>query len=230
MDYLTETVASCLFPYTNLALDQILRIVSLQPLDKRLEILDTYRGKRDSRRDRTGRGLEAGYPLTFDLVGGFAEYRDLERHRILTQQRQSLTTDLGFIIPTEMAEVGLENKVKEVEGMMRSLNQDLRQAGLGEAAQYATLFNHRIRFMMGMNLRAFQHLAELRTQTIGHFSYRSMVQEMVKKVEERDPWTKELLGYVDFSDPDNKISRANEQARIAGKNLAAGVDGSVDLK
>ena len=121
-------------------------------------------------------------------------------------------------------------KVKEVEGMMRSLNQDLRQAGLTEAAQYATLFNHRIRFMMGMNLREFQHLAELRTQPAGHFSYRSMVQEMVQKVEEREPWTKDFLGYVDFSDPDNKISRANEQARIAGKNIAAGMDGNLDLK
>ena len=230
MDYFTETVASCLFPYTDLALDQIMRVVSLLPKDTRLEILDTYGGKRESRRDRTGRGLEAGYPLTFDLVGGFAEYRDLERHRMLTQQRQSLTTDLGFIIPPEVMEVGLEDKVKGVEGMMRSLNQDLRRAGLGEAAQYATLFNHRIRFMMGMNLRAFQHLTELRTQPAGHFSYRSMVQEMVRKVEEREPWTKEFLGYVDFSDPDNKISRANEQARIAGKNLAAGVDGDVDLK
>ncbi len=229
-DYLTETAASCLFPYTNISLDQILEVVSMLPKDKRSEILETYKGRRENRRDRTGRGIEAGYPLTFDLVGGFAEYRDLERHRMLTQQRQSLTTDLGFIMPPEIAEIGLEEKVKEVEAMMRSLNQDLRRAGIGETAQYATLFNHRIRFMMGMNLRAFQHLAELRTQPAGHFSYRSMVQQMVKKVEERDPWTKEILEFVDFSDPDNKISRANEQARIAGKNLTAGIDGSVDLK
>lgn len=230
MDYFTEAVASCLFPYTNLSLAQISGLVTLLPREKRMEILQTYKGNRESRRDRTGRGMEAGYPLTFDLVGGFAEYRDLERHRILTQQRQSLTTDLGFMVPPEMIEVGLEEKVQEVEGMMRSLNQDLRRAGIGEAAQYATLFNHRIRFMMGMNLREFQHLAELRTQPAGHFSYRSMVQEMTQKVEEREPWTKEFLGHVDFSDPDNKISRATEQARIAGKNVAAGIDGSVDLK
>lgn len=230
MNYFTETVASCLFPYTTLALDQILRVVSLLPNEKKLEILCTYKGNRENRRDRTGRGLEAGYPLTFDLVGGFAEYRDLERHRMLTQQRQSLTTNLGFIIPPEIVEIGLEDKVKEVECLMRSLNQDLRRAGIVEASQYATLFNHRIRFMVGMNLRELQHLAELRTQVAGHFSYRSMVQEMVKKVEERDSWTKEFLGYVNFSDPDNKISRANEQAKIAGKNLATGTDGSVDLK
>jgi len=30
--------------------------------------------------------------------------------------------------------------------------------------------------------------------------------------------------------PDNKITRAKEQSRIAGKNLAKGVTGDVDLK
>ncbi len=229
-EYFTEVVASCLFPYTNISLSQIYDVLDQLPQDKKMEVLETYKGNRENRRDRTGRGLEAGYPFTFDLVGGFAEYRDLERHRMLTQQRQRLTTDLGFIIPSEMIQVGLEEKVQEVEGMMRSLNNDLRKSGLKEAAQYATLFNHRIRFMLGMNLRELQHLAELRTQPAGHFSYRSMVQEMVRKIEERDPWAKEFLGFVNFSDPDNKISRAAEQSKIAGKNLAAGIDGSTDLK
>ena len=151
---------------------------------------------------------------------------------MLTQQRQGLTTDYGFIIPPEMLEVKLEDKVRDVEARMRSLNQDLRHAGLDEAAQYATLFNHRLRFMMGMNLRELQHLGELRTQKAGHFSYRSMVMEMVRQVHARDSWVEEAgaLGLVDFSDPDNKIARANEQSRIAGKNLAAGIDGSTDLK
>ena len=230
--HLTQVVAACLFPYTNLSLAQISGIVTLLSKDQRVEILKTYEGDRENRRDRTGRGFEAGYPLTFDLVGGFAEYRDLERHRILTQQRQALTTDFGFIIPPEMGEIGLEEKVQEVEGMMRSLNQDLRKTGLGEAAQYATLFNHRLRFMMGMNLRELQHLGELRTQKAGHFSYRSMVMEMVRQVHARDPWVEEAgaLRLVDFSDPDNKIARANEQSKIAGKNLAAGIDGSADLE
>lgn len=227
---ISTVAASCIFPYTSISLNQILNVTYQLPPEKKLEILETYKGNRQSRRNRTGRGLEAGYMFNFDLVGGFAEYRDLERHRMLTQQRQKLTTDLGFIMPPEMIEVGLEEKVQEVETMMRSLNTDLRRSGMGEAAQYATLFNHRIRFMMGMNLRELQHLTELRTQPAGHFSYRAMVQEMVRQVQKQDPWTTRFLGYVDFSDPDNKISRANEQARIAGKNVAKGIDGSADLK
>ncbi len=228
-EYLEEVTASCLFPYTSISLSKILEALHGLSLEKKMEIVETYRGSRESRRDRTGRGLEAGYPFTFDLVGGFAEYRDLERHRMLTQQRQRLTTDLGFILPPEMEAVGLGKEVQEVESLMSSLNSDLRRAGLEQAAQYATLFNHRLRFLLGMNLRELQHLAELRTQPSGHFSYRGMVMEMARRVQERDPWTKELLGFVDFSDPGNKISRAREQARIAGKNSAKGVAGDFDL-
>lgn len=228
-DYLDEVVTSSIFPYTNLSLTQIGEEVAKMPESKKLEIRDAYIGKRESRRDRSGRGLEAGYPLTFDLVGGFAEYRDLERHRMLTQQRQALTPDLGFILPPEMTVVGLEKDVLEVNDMMTGLNSDLRKAGLETSAQYATLFNHRLRFMLGMNLREFQHLSELRTQVAGHFSYRSMVQEMANTVKQAYPWAEAAFGHVNYSDPGNKISRAKEQSKIAGKNLASGIDASADL-
>ena len=229
-EYLDTTLASCLFPYTTISLEQIFAVLQQLPQEKKQKIFKSYAGERKSRRDRNGRGLEAGYPLFFDLVGGFAEYRDLERHRILTQQRQVLTPDLGFIMPPEILAVGLKKEVEEVVSCMEDLNNNLRHAGLEDAAQYATLFNHRLRFMMGMNLREFQHLAELRSQPAGHFSYRSMVMEMAQAVQQRDPWTEIFLGFVDYSDPGNKISRAHEQAKIAGKNLAAGIDGGVDFK
>tara|TARA_Y100000310_G_scaffold334233_1_gene413556 strand:+ start:87589 stop:89253 length:1665 start_codon:yes stop_codon:yes gene_type:complete len=227
---LDETVAACLFPYTNLSLQQIQDQVGGWAEGLKEGVLETYKGERKTRFDRTGRGLEAGYSYTFDLVSGFAEYRDLERHRMLTQQRQPLSTELGFIMPPEMGIVGLESEVEEVVGMIESLNSDMRHAGLDEAAQYATLFNHRMRFTMGMNLRELQHLGELRTQPAGHFSYRSMVMEMVEKVQSRDPWTEIVLEHVNFSDPGNKISRAKEQSKIAGKNLASGIDGGIDLE
>ena len=227
-EYFNEVIASMLYPYTNISLAQIADEVQKMSSETKLKVYETYIGQRESRRDRSGRGLEAGYPITFDLVGGFAEYRDLERHRMLTQQRQTLTPDLGFIMPPEMSTIGLEQQVSEVVGMMEDINGDLRHAGLEVAAQYATLFNHRIRFMMGMNLREFQHLSELRTQPAGHFSYRSMVQEMAKKLKDKYGWVEKAINHVNYSDPGNKISRAREQFKIAGRNLAKGVDGGTD--
>ncbi len=226
--YFDLVVASAIFPFTNISLPQILENLSKFPEDKKRGIFEIYIGNRQTRRDRSGKGLEAGYPLNFDLVGGFAEYRDLERHRMNTQQRQKLTTDLGFIMPPEMGIVGLEKEVEEVSYIMADLNSDLKHSGLEEAAQYATLFNNRMRFMVGMNLREFQHFSELRTQPAGHFSYRAMTMEMAKQVSAKYSWAEKAFGFVNYSDPNNKIARAKEQSRIAGKNLSSGISSDID--
>lgn len=228
--YLDELVSSILFPYTKLSMEQIMIEVNKISDTIKENIITEYIGRRIQRRDRSGRALEAGYPLVFDLVGGFAEYRDLERHRMLTQQRQLLSCDLGFIMPSDVIEVGMESKVLDVVKRTEALNSKLKSAGLIVASQYATLFNHRIRFMFGMNLREFQHMSELRTQPAGHFSYRSMLMEMTRQVEKRYPWAKKALGFVDYSDPGNKITRAKEQSKIAGKNLASGISSGIDYQ
>lgn len=223
-EHIDELVAATLFPYTNLSLQQILDEVKKMSYQQKTDIFKNYTGNRESRRDRTGRGVESGYPITFDLVGCFAEYRDLERHRMVTQQRQLLSTGLGFVMPSEVIEVGFENNVMEVVNAMEELNKELRNIGLIVPSQYATLFNHRMRFMMGMNLREFQHLSELRTQPAGHFSYRAMAMEMTRQLEQRDPWSKMTHEFIDYSDPNNKISRAKEQSRIAGGNIKKGIE------
>ena len=229
-DYADELIASMLFPYSRLSLQQITdAVIKLDPKEKE-GIIDDYIGNRGSRRDRSGRGLEAGYPLVFDLVGSFAEYRDLERHRMLTQQRQLIGCDLGFVMPPEVIEVGMAEKVADVVRKMEKLNAGLISSGLTAQSQYATLFNHRIRFMLGMNLREFQHMSELRTQPSGHFSYRRMLMEMTDQVVKRYPWAAKAVGFVDYSDPENKIARIREQSRIAGKNLASGISSDIDLK
>ncbi len=228
-EFLDEVLTCSLYPYTDISYNQILDEVKKMSYKEKIEILKEYIDKRETRRDRTPRGFEAGYPITFDLAGSFAEYRDLQRHRMLTQQRQLLTTKHGFIMPAEIKEIGMEPEVLEVVMMMEELNKELRRRGLLVASQYATLFNHRLRFLMGMNLREFQHLTELRTIPQGHFSYRAMTMEMARKLKTRDEWTELVNEFINYSDPGNKISRAREQSRIAGENLLKGVDGGIDL-
>jgi thymidylate synthase ThyX len=228
-EFLDEIITNSIYPNTNISYNQILNEVKKMSHKEKIEILKEYIGKRETRRDRTPRGFEASYPITFDLAGSFAEYRDLQRHRMLTQQRQLLATELGFVMPAEIKEIGMEPEVLEVVMMMEELNKELRRKGLLVASQYATLFNHRLRFVFGMNLREFQHFSELRTIPQGHFSYRAMTMEMARKLKERDEWTELSTEFINYSDPGNKIARAKEQSRIAGENLLKGVDGSLDL-
>ena len=45
---------------------------------------------------------------TFDIVGNLGLYRDLQRHRILTQERQDFTTRHGYDTPVEIEEAGFQ--------------------------------------------------------------------------------------------------------------------------
>ncbi len=222
---LTENLtAEMLFSYSRHTTSQLRRFVKQLPQDMKMEILHTYIGNRKSKRDRPERALEYGYPARFDIIGGFAEYRDLQRHRMLTQQRQELGVDLGYSIPEEINEIGYFAKVQECFGKAEHLHSELKHAGLIQEAQYAALFNHFIRWYMGMNPRELEHLTELRSQKAGHPRYRRVAQNMAQMYLAKHPEMEPLLHYVDYTDDGNKIARAEAEAKTAYKSLVSGVE------
>jgi len=224
----TQILSSMIFPHVQHSTEQIRGVVSALSDDKRREIFSAYIGERKTKRDRPGRALETGYPINFDIVAGFAEYRDLQRHRMLTQQRQDLGVSLGYSVPEEIAETGYEKIVHECFERSEDLHSDLKHAGLEEEAQYVSLFNHYIRWNMGMNLRELGHLTELRTQKAGHPKYRRTVQLMAKLFLKRSPEMQPILNFVDYNDYDQSIARADQEARTARKSLSAGVFDDMD--
>jgi len=52
--------------------------------------------------------------------------------------------------------------------------------------------------------------------------------EMAKQVSAKYSWAEKAFGFVNYSDPNNKIARAKEQSRIAGKNLSSGISSDID--
>jgi thymidylate synthase ThyX len=227
-DYSVNLLASMIFPFVQHSTQQIRGIVRALPEGKRQEIFSVYIGERRSKRDRPGRALEYGYPVNFDIVAGFAEYRDLQRHRMLTQQRQDMGVLLGYSIPEEIQEIGKGEAAQECFERAESLYNDLLQAGMRAEAQYASLFNHFIRWNMGMNLRELGHFTELRTQKAGHPKYRRVCQTMTKLYLQRHPEMEPVLRYVDHNDYDQGITRAEQEARTARKSLASGVFDDMD--
>ena len=227
-DYTINLLANIIFPYVKHSTMQIRDIVRSLPEEKRNEILSTVIGERRTKRDRPPRAFEYGYPINFDVVTGFAEYRDLQRHRMLTQQRQDMNVSLGYSVPEEIEEMGKGQVVQECFERAESLHSDLIKAGLTREAQYAPLFNHFIRWNMGMNLRELGHLTELRSQKAGHPKYRRTVQVMAKLYMERYPEMEPVLKFVDYNDYDQGITRAEQEARTARKSLATGVFDDMD--
>ena len=128
----------------------------------------------------------------------------------------------------EIGEIGKGEVVQECFERSESLHGELIQAGFIREAQYATLFNHFIRWNMGMNARELGHLVELRSQKAGHPKYRRTAQMMTKLYLQRYPEMEALVKFVDYNDYDEGISRAEQEARTARKSLASGVFDDMD--
>lgn len=218
-DFYALTLAQMLYVYSAHPLAQLYEIVRALPAEKQQVIIDTYLGDRKTRRDRADRALEAGYPLTFDLTGDFGIYRDLERHRMLTQHRQLLNPYLGFADNEDIKKAGFQEKIDAVRNKTEALYEKIQKECGKTVAQYVTLFGHRMRWSMGMNLRAAGHMLELRTTPQGHPAYRALCQEMARQILAQHPWAKDILQFVDYGTYQWARADSEAQQRVKERKL-----------
>ena len=162
------------------------------------EFFERFCDSRTNRRHKSPRALE-NVEFTFEIIGDFGMYRDLQRHRTLTQERQQLSCDLGYFIPREL--VGTEFE-EEYRNAMRSAVRtfDLLKVDFPEEAQYVVPMAYNVRWYFKINLRALQWMCELRSQPAGHENYRFVAQQMVKRVLSVFPELECFFGFVDFNE------------------------------
>lgn len=213
--------AGLLYPYSRLPLRQIIDI--LQGADASLvgDILHDSLKYRTNRRHKPPRAFEvSGYDLVFDILGNFGIYRDLQRHRMLTQQRQLYTTEHGYDMPVEFEAVGLDKEFATRMQMMEFARSNVAMDFPLESQYLTTLANY-IRWYMGMNLREAFWVGELRSIPQGHFSYRTVAQDMFIKASEAYPFLKDLAEkneqFVDMTDRSKNLERIEAMQRIQSK-------------
>ena len=202
-----KVVAAALFGHSDLPLDQLTGDAAA--------VLEGMLGDRANRRQRVPRALEHA-EYTFEIVANFGAYRDLHRHRMLTQERQLIGTALGHDLPPGLAELGLGPRFGEaVEASAdapRRLERDLGPV----LAQYVVPLAFHVRWYVKANLREIYHLCELRTTPQGHPDYRWVAQEMFRRVSEVHP---RLAGYARFVDlgPGDELERRKSERRLDEK-------------
>nr|MBA3468478.1 FAD-dependent thymidylate synthase [Herpetosiphonaceae bacterium] len=193
-----NTVAAILYPHTDHPLETVRGHAARLSAAERLEILRGYVGERASRFQRPGRAFEEAY-YTFDLLADIGAYRDLHRHRILTQERQRYTTAHGYITPAELVDAGLAARyaaaLDNAADVIATIETDLPAA-----AQYLVPFAYRIRWRIKLNLREAYHLIELRAAPQGHPTYRAIAQEMFRQIQAVHPTLAEAMRFVDLHD------------------------------
>lgn len=206
-----KVAASLLFPYSSRSLAELEATVKKLPEEDLRQILDAAALGRENRRHKSPRALERA-EFTFELVGDFGAYRDLQRHRMLSQERQLLSCDYGYYIPqelvgTEMLAIyqGALDKAKEAYDKIAS--------ELSEEAQYVVPMAYNIRWYFHVNLRALQWITELRSSAAGHPSYRLLAQEMAKGAIKAVPEFERFFQFVDYNG--YELGRLGQEERNA---------------
>jgi thymidylate synthase ThyX len=193
-------------------------IVSLDA-DERARLLADLVGARTNRRHRPGRGFEA-LRYRFEIVADYGAFRDLQRHRLLTIQWQSLTPDLGAGIPEQVDLAGCGEEYRHALEVSRAEYERLSANGLDTAAPYALCLGYRIRFILDLNAREAMQLIELRSGREGHPSYRAVAHEMHAQIASVHPAVAAAMTHVDqHAEPrlERILSEMRTHARAGGR-------------
>lgn len=193
---ISKVAGALLFSCTSAGLAELQNYCQKLPEEELARILDAASSCRENRRHKSPRGLEHAN-FTFEILADFGVYRDLHRHRMLTQERQLLTCEYGYYTPPEI--VGTEMEKEYAEAMENAKKTyDVIAAELPEEAQYAVPMAYNVHWYFHVNLRALQWLCELRSQAAGHVTYRLIAQEMASQVSRALPPFERFFKFVDF--------------------------------
>jgi thymidylate synthase ThyX len=213
-----DLLAALLFESTAASEDEIRDAVGRLDADERHALLGDLIGARANRRHRPGRGFEA-LRYRFEIVADYGAFRDLQRHRMLTVQWQSLTPDLGADVPEQVELAGCGDEYRRA--LELSAAEYARLAGQGQrlAAPYALCLGYRIRFVLDLNAREAMQLIELRSGREGHPSYRAVAHEMHAQIAAVHPAVGAAMSHVD-TETEPRLERILSEMRTHARAAA----------
>ena len=211
----TKLLAALLYSHSDLPLLQIQERVRRMSDSEKTRLIEQAVALRNHRRHKPERGLEMAF-YTFDILGDYGMYRDLQRHRMLTQERQPLTTRFGYDTPDEIEDAGLGAEYHETMARSAEAFETIAKDFPIEA-QYVVPMSYNIRWYVHINLRALVWLTELRSTPQGHSGYRRIAQEMFRKVETAQPLLAKYIKFVDLNE--YSLGRLNAEQRQEDKQV-----------
>ncbi|HAP75226.1 MAG TPA: thymidylate synthase, partial [Acidimicrobiaceae bacterium] len=178
-----KLLAAICYPLTHLPEAQLRERVRTLSATERVALLNAYVGNRENRRHKPGRAFER-VDYRFDVLSDYGAFRDLQRHRMLTIEWQSLTPNHGYVRPELVEEAGMAEVFDDAMARSASLYDALHD-DFPQQAQYAISMAYRMRYTMQFNAREAVHMLELRSSPQGHPSYRRIALEMHRLIAEQ---------------------------------------------
>ena len=211
-----KVTAAALYPYSDHPDESLLAAVRSLSIDERAAVLAASIGERTNRRHKPGRAFERT-SYRFDVLTDYGAFRDLQRHRLLTIDWQTLSTRHGYTEPEALFDAGGGAEWREVMDRSAELHDTLVSAGLAAVAPYSVSMAYRIRFVMDMNAREAMHVIELRTAPAGHPAYRRVCQQMHRLIADvaGHHAIARAMQFADHSEVE--LERLGEERRIEAK-------------
>jgi len=211
-----KVVAAALYEVSARPDAELLELARRMTPADRDAVLAAYVGDRVNRRHKPGRAFERTR-YRFDVLTDYGAFRDLQRHRLLTIEWQTLTTRHGYTQPEAIIEAGADADWRQVMERSAELHDALVADGLGAIAPYAVSMAYRIRFVMDMNAREAMHVIELRTAPAGHPAYRRVCQQMHRLIADA-AGHRALAAAMQFADHSEvELERLQQERRLEAR-------------
>lgn len=223
-----EVLATYLFSgLTGVSLKDIYKQVKRMGKTKRKQLLteilnERKFGKKNAERPemrfrKVPRAFENAHYL-FELWARGGDYRDLHRHRQLTQDRQMFTTLWGYDLEKEVLKSPFITDFKKVLVRADKFYRKVAKV-MPHVAQYIVPFAYLQHWYIDTTAREIYWIVELRTGPQGRPHYRAICQDMAKKATEATPVLFQML-MTDWND--YSLSRRESEKKIDKKLKALG--------
>src|SRR5262249_30259893 len=146
----------------------------------------------------------------------YGAFRDLQRHRLLTLEWQTLSPRHGFAVPDAVAEAGGADDWRQGMGGAADLHPAPGDAGPRRGGPHARGAAHRVPRLLGMKAREAMQVLELRTTPQGPPAYRRVCQAMHRLIAEQAGHRAlaETMSFVDHSAVELERLQAERRADV----------------
>lgn len=193
-----ELAAAILYGGSAHPWEQVRAHAAALPAGDRAGLVDEYLRRRGPH-DAPLRALEH-LTYSFDILVDFGAFRDIQRHRMVSQIPQETTALHGYATPPEIGRYGL---AAEYAACMADAQETyaLLAPEFPREAQYVLPLAFRKRVLFTWNLREIVHFVELRSARQGHPAYRRIAQGVFREIERIHPLLARYIR-VDLADHD----------------------------
>jgi thymidylate synthase ThyX len=213
-----ELAATLIYWASDYPYRQVRDLVAALPASRVAEIIEVglqHRG----RHDEALRAFHAGAALRFDILMDIGGFRDMHRHRRVTQIKQGFTARLGYETPVVgdlgpdvnlLAEAGILDDYQATVEAAHTASARIAAGSAPEAAQsalYVLPLATRVRCLFKMDFAEAQYISELRSGPAGHFSYRRVAWEMYVALRAQHPSLAKHIRATDFTQAIDLLQR-----------------------